>query len=320
MRHPADPQRRFGAHVSIGGGHHLAFERGAALGCDAIQVFVKNHRQWRNRPLSVEDIRLWNVARERTNIAPVVAHDSYLINLAAPDDALWTKSIEEFVDELQRCELLGIMGLVTHPGSHCGAGEAWGIERIAAALDLCHRHTPRYKVRTLLEVTAGQGTAIGYRFEHIAEIIARVHEPQRVGVCLDTCHLFAAGYDIASPGAYEQTIAAFDRLVGLDRVMCIHSNDSKKPLGSRVDRHDHIGKGLIGCAGFRNFINDPRFFGVPMLIETEKGEDEKGREWDRINLAALRRLVARARRSPAPRRALGAGKHAKSRKSAPPRG
>jgi deoxyribonuclease-4 len=273
---------------------HLAFERGAKLGCDAIQVFTKNQRQWKARPLTSEEVKLWNDARTQTKISPVVAHDTYLINLAAPDEGLWRRSIEAFVDELQRCEQLGIVGLVTHPGSHCGGGEAWGIERIARALDLCHQHTTRLKTKTLLEVTAGQGTALGHRFEHLAEIIGRVREPQRLGVCLDTCHLFAAGYDISTPAGYTDTIEQLDRLIGLKRVMCIHSNDSKKPLGSRVDRHEHIGKGLIGLAGFRHFVRDPRFFGTPMLIETEKGGEADDDEYDRMNLAALRRLARAA--------------------------
>ncbi len=286
-------QRRFGAHVSIAGGLHLAFERGLELECDAIQVFVKNQRQWKAKPITADETSLWNDAREATGISPVIAHDTYLINLAAPDDALWKKSIDAFVDELERCEQLGIAGLVTHPGSHCGRGEAWGLERIARALDLVHRRTPGFHVETLLEVTAGQGSALGYRFEHLAEIIARVRQPQRIGVCLDTCHLFAAGYDIASPAGYADTIACLDRLIGLKNVRCIHSNDSKKGLGSRVDRHAHIGKGEIGLPGFRHFIADSRFLGIPMLIETEKGEDARGRDYDRMNLSVLRRLARR---------------------------
>lgn len=284
-------QRRFGSHMSIAGGHYLAFERAQAVGCDCMQVFVKNHRQWKNKPLADADIRAWEAARKATGIGPVIAHDSYLINLAAPDDALYTRSIEAFVDELERCEALGIPGLVTHPGSHCGAGEDWGITRIAAALDVIHKSTKGFKVRTLLEVTAGQGSAIGYRFEHLAAIMERVAAPERLGVCLDTCHLFAAGYDVKSAEGYAATIAALEEWIGVERVACIHTNDSKKPLGSRVDRHDHIGQGLMTTAAFANFINDPRFFGVPMILETEKGEDEKGRDWDLINLSKLRGLI-----------------------------
>jgi len=264
------------------------------LGCDAIQVFVKNQRQWKAKPLTAEEIKLWNEARTKTSIKPVIAHDSYLINLCATDDGAWRKSVDAFIDELDRCEQLRISGLVTHPGSHCGGGEEWGLKRIARALDLVHEQRPSLKTRTLLEVTAGQGSALGHRFEHIASILERVKHPRRVGVCLDTCHLFAAGYEISSPDGYDSCVSLLDRLIGVKLVMCIHSNDSKKPLGSHVDRHDHIGKGYIGLSGFRHFIQDPRFFGVPMLIETEKGEDENGRDWDRINLATLRRLVPRA--------------------------
>lgn len=294
MRRKSAPslQRRFGAHMSIAGGHYRAFERGVDVGCDAMQVFTKNHRQWKNRPLSDEDVRQWKDARARTEIAPVIAHDSYLINLAACDDGLWHKSIEAFVDELQRCEQLEIGGLVTHPGSHCGGGEAWGLERIANAFDLIHRHTAGFRTTTLLEVTAGQGTALGYRFEHLAEIIARVREPERLAVCLDTCHLFAAGYDIASPDGYTETIAQLDRLLGVARVRCIHSNDSKKGLGSRVDRHEHIGRGAIGLEGFRHFISDVRFAGVPFILETEKGDDPEDATLDRMNLATLRKLAS----------------------------
>lgn len=229
--------------------------------------------------------------RKDSGIAPVVAHDTYLINLAAPDDKIWTTSVQAFVDELQRCEALGIPGLVTHPGSHCGAGEEGGIARIIQALDIVHQHTRGLRVKTLLEVVAGQGSAIGYRFEQLQQIISRVRQPERVAVCLDTCHLFAAGYDIRSKPGYADAMSRLDSTIGRKSVIAIHANDSLRPLGSRVDRHANIGDGHIGCSGFRNFINDPGFFGIPMLLETEKGHDEKGRDWDRINLARLRRLI-----------------------------
>ncbi len=279
--------------MSIAGGLHLAFERAVAAGCDCMQVFVKNQRQWKARPQDGEQIREWKEAQSQSEIAPVIAHDTYLINLAAPDDGLWRKSIDAFVDELQRCEQLGITGLVTHPGAHCGRGEEWGIQRIARALDIIHERESGFKTRTLLEVTAGQGSGIGYRFEHIGEIMQRTRQSHRLAVCLDTCHLFAAGYDVSKPAGYESTIAALDQHVGVSNVMCIHTNDSRKPLGSRVDRHDHIGEGLMTLPAFRHFVNDPRFFGVPMILETEKSQDSKGRDWDRVNLARLRRLIRR---------------------------
>jgi deoxyribonuclease-4 len=284
-------QRRFGAHVSIAGGLHLAFERAIESGCDCIQVFVKNQRQWRAKPLSESDIRAWEQARASAGVTPIVAHGTYLINLAAPNEKMWEQSINAFVDELTRCEQLGIIGLVIHPGSHIDQGEAWGIERIAQALDQIHARTPGFKVKTLLEVTAGQGSALGYRFEHLGEIMSKTRDNDRVAVCLDTCHLFAAGYDIDTAEGYAQTITELDKHTGITKIMCIHCNDSKKPKGSRVDRHDHIGKGLMGLTSFASFINDKRFFGVPMILETPKGEDEEGHDLDRTNLAALRSLI-----------------------------
>jgi deoxyribonuclease-4 len=283
---------RFGAHVSIAGGLHNAFAEAGRVGCDCMQVFVKNQRQWRARPLTDEDVRLWNDAAANAAIAPVVAHDTYLINLASPDDALWKRSIEAFVDELIRCEQLGIPHLVTHPGSHVGAGEAYGLRRVVRAINEIHRRTRGLRVRALLETTAGQGTSLGHRFEHLAAILARVREGERVGVCVDTCHVFAAGYDLVSPEGYETTMAELDRLVGLSLIRCFHVNDSQRGRGSRVDRHEHIGKGRLGRAAFRHLVNDPRFGGLPMILETPKGKDARGRDLDRVNLATLRRLLA----------------------------
>lgn len=284
-------QRRFGAHMSIAGGLHLAFERGLETGCDAIQVFVKNQRQWKAKPVREEEVREWKRAWKDSGIGPVVAHGTYLINLAAPDDDLWAKSVEAFADELHRCESLGIPGLVIHPGSHCSAGEEWGITRIAKALDIIHQHTRGFRVKILLEVVAGQGSAIGHRFEQLQQIISRSKHSERLGVCLDTCHLLAAGYDIRTKPGYAAAIQQLDASIGRKAVAVIHTNDSLKPLGSRVDRHAHIGDGQIGCRGFSNFVNDPAFFGIPMLLETPKGSDPRGRDWDRVNLARLRRLV-----------------------------
>ena len=285
-------QRRFGAHVSVSGGLHTAFERAVAAGCDVIQVFVKNQRQWRARPLGEVEIEAWQQARRQAGIETVFAHDTYLINLAAPGDTIWSQSLTAFHDELLRCEQLGIVGLVAHPGAHMGAGEAAGIRRIAKALDLVHKQTEGFRVKTLLEITAGQGTSIGHRFEHIAAIIDLVQHPERIGVCFDTCHAFAAGYELRTAEGYAQTMETFARVIGLERIRCFHINDSLKPLGSRVDRHAAIGKGCLGRAAFRHIINDSRFFGLPMLIETPKGVDERGRDLDRLNISTLRRLVA----------------------------
>jgi len=278
--------------MSIAGGLHRAFDEAVRVGCDCMQVFVKNQRQWRSTPLTDEAVRLWREAAQRSGINPVVAHDTYLINLASPDDALWHRSIDAFVEELTRCEQLGIRCLVTHPGSHVGAGESHGLRRVARAFDVIHRRTRGIHVRTLLETTAGQGTSLGHRFEHLAEILGSVREPERLGVCVDTCHVFAAGYELRSPDGYEATMRELDRLIGLDRVGCLHVNDSQRERGSRVDRHAHIGRGKLGRAAFRNVVTDPRFLGLPMILETPKGMDARGRNLDRVNLATLRRLCA----------------------------
>jgi deoxyribonuclease IV len=278
--------------MSIAGGLHLAFERAAEVGCDCLQVFVKNQRQWKAPALTDADVHAWQVARQRMGNPPVVAHDTYLINLASPDDANWQRSIDAITDELERCERLGISGLVAHPGAHMGEGEARGLRRIARAIDAVHRRTAGFKARILLESTAGQGTNLGHRLEHLARIIELVRRPERLGVCLDTCHLFAAGYDLCTAEGYEATIAELEQTVGLARVAVFHTNDSLKPLGSRRDRHAAIGQGEIGLSAFRRLVNDPRFLGLPMILETPKGTDERGRDLDRVNLARLRRLIA----------------------------
>jgi deoxyribonuclease-4 len=288
-----DHQHRFGAHMSIAGGLHLAFERGRETGCDCMQVFVKNQRQWNAPPLTDGEVTAWMQARATAGIEPIVAHDSYLINLAAPDDALWKKSLDAFHDEIERCERLAIGHLVTHPGSHVGSGLDAGIRRIARAINEVHRETRGYAVRIALEVTAGQGTGIGHQFEHLRRIVDRVREPERMAVCIDTCHLFAAGYDLTTDEGYERTIAGLDEQIGIARVACFHLNDSKKPLGSRVDRHEHIGKGMLGRSAFRRLVNDARFASIPMIMETPKGTDDRGRDFDRLNLTRLRRMIQR---------------------------
>ena len=279
--------------MSIAGGLHLAFERAVEVGCDCFQIFVKNQRQWNAPPLTDEAVELWENARRETGIGPVVAHATYLINLASPDKSLWQRSINAYTDELRRCERLGILGLVVHPGSHVGHGEDWGVRRVAEALTIVHDRTAGFATRTILETTAGQGTSVGCRFEHLAGIIAHTASSDRIAICADTCHLFAAGYDLTTDEGYAQTFDAFDRIIGLDRLLCFHLNDSKQPLGSNVDRHEHIGKGHLGRSAFKRLVNDKRFLGRPMILETPKETDARGRDMDRVNLASLRKMVAK---------------------------
>ena len=279
---------RLGAHMSIAGGVDKAIDRAESVGCEAVQIFTKNNNQWKARPIPAEQAERFQARLEETGIGPVVAHDSYLINLASSDDALWEKSTEAFRVELERCETLGIPYLVAHPGSHTGAGEDAGLRRVAEALNRLHDELPGYRVRTLLETTAGQGTALGATFEQLARITADLRAPERVGYCFDTCHVFAAGYDLRTPDAYAETMATFDAVLGLANLRAVHLNDSKRGLGSRVDRHAHIGEGEIGLAGFRNLVNDDRLRDLPGLLETPKSDDLHE---DIENLARLRRLI-----------------------------
>jgi len=279
--------------MSIAGGLHRAFYRGRDLGCDCLQIFVKNQRQWSARPLGAQDIRLWERARRQTRLEPVLAHAGYLINLACPDARIRRRSIHALIDEANRCEQLGIRELIVHPGSHRGAGRDAGLARVIAGLDEVLERTSRGSVRIVLETTAGQGSSLGGRFEDLAEILAAVAAPERIGVCLDTCHIHAAGYDLTSPQGYHQTLAQLDALVGLERVVCIHMNDSKTPRGSRVDRHEHIGKGTIGHAGFARLVQDARLAHVPKILETPKGFDRRGCAYDKRNLACLRRMASK---------------------------
>jgi deoxyribonuclease IV len=279
---------KFGAHMSVAGGCSKAFDRAEKAGCESLQVFTKNSNQWRAKPLSDEEIELWKSRESETGIGPVVAHDSYLINLASPKDDLWEKSIEAFGVELQRCQQLGIRFLVTHPGSHTGSGEEAGLSRVSEALNRLHQELPDLDVLTLLETTAGQGTNLGSSFEHLATICEGVEDKSRIGYCLDTCHIFAAGYDFRTPETYAETMTKFDETLGIANLHAIHLNDSKHDLESRRDRHEHIGQGFIGPEGFRQFVNDPRLASVPGLLETKKGEDLAE---DIENLATLRGLV-----------------------------
>ena len=279
--------------MSIAGGVDKAPLRGRQTGCDAIQIFTKSNRQWRARPLGDDEVAAFRANLKAAGIGPVVAHDCYLLNLAAPVAAVWKRSVAAFRDELERAERLGIPYLVTHPGSHLSASETDGMARVAEALNVLHAALPRHRVRILLETTAGQGTSLGHRFEQLAAILEQVESADRVGLCLDTCHLFAAGYDIRSLAGYRETMRALLMCGGHVRVKAIHLNDSRQGLGSRVDRHAHIGEGCLGAAAFRLFLNDSRFRAVPMILETPKDEDFVAA--DRRNLARLRRLLARAR-------------------------
>ena len=271
--------------MSVAGGLHHALEEAARFRSGAVQVFTKNSNQWAAKPLDPEAIRLFQETDARLGPFEMAAHDSYLINLASPDVALRKRSLNAFKDEIERCEALAIPRLVFHPGSHMGEGESVGLRRVADSVREAIGATSGYRTRVLIENTAGQGTNLGHRLEHLRELLERIGSPERCGVCLDTCHLLAAGYDYRTPDGYAEVRAEIDRLVGLKRVGWFHVNDSKTDVASRVDRHTHIGKGHVGSAPFRFFLTDPAFRGVPMVLETPK-EDEA----DRRNLALLRRL------------------------------
>ncbi len=288
---------RLGAHLSISGGLPRAIDRAEASGCQALQIFTKSAGQWRARELPPEEIALFRRRVRQTEIGPVFAHDSYLINLAAADPVLRRKSIDALGEELDRAASLGLDGLVMHPGSYTSGTEESGLKLIAEALAGLLASRPGVKPRILLEHTAGQGTNLGHRFEHLAEIIDLLEGSPRVGVCLDTCHLLAAGYDIGSTEGYAETFTQFGRLVGFSRLKAFHLNDSKKPCDSRVDRHEHIGKGCIGLGPFRRLLNDPRFAKLPMLLETPKVDTPQTRKasdidpLDQMNLDVLRGLL-----------------------------
>jgi deoxyribonuclease-4 len=279
---------KFGAHMSTSGGLHKAFGHGERAGCDTIQIFSKNQQQWRGKPLTEKEIDVFKAEQARTGFGPLVVHDSYLINLASPNDELWEKSIAAFRDELERCAALGIPYLVTHPGAHTGSGEEAGLQREVEAFNRLFDVGVGGEVMVLLETTAGQGSSLGHRFEHLAYLITSVNHPERFGVCVDTCHILAAGYDIRTPEAYAATFDAFDRIVGIERIKVFHVNDSQKDLGSRVDRHAHIGEGCVGLEGFRALVNDPRFADLPLILETPKSDDLAE---DIENLARLRGLI-----------------------------
>lgn len=274
--------------MSISGGLHLSLERGKQVGCDVIQLFTKNSTQWKGRSIKKEEETLFKKAVKETGVEPVAVHDSYLINLAVPDEMLWKKSLDAFYQEMIRTETLGIPYLVTHPGSHRDSGEEAGIKKVANAINILHKRAAGFKVMILIETTAGQGTSLGYRFEQIGDLFGQLKETDRVGVCLDTCHIFAAGYDIRNEGSYDKTMEEFDRLIGTRKIMLFHLNDSLKEFSSRVDRHQHIGKGFIGIEGFKLILNDSRFSDIPKVLETPKGDEMQE---DIINLNILRQLI-----------------------------
>ena len=278
-----------GAHQSIAGGVEKALQRGQEVGCDTVQIFVKSPNRWVSKPLEEKNILAFEEAVAETGIWPVFAHSLYLINLATPDDALWEKSVAALTDDLERCERLGLPGLVIHPGSHRGSGEEAGLKRIALALDEVHARLPGYNVQVWLETTAGQGDHLGYNFSQLKAMIDGVRYAERLGVCFDTAHAFAAGYELRTREGYEATWDAFDAELGLGRLKAIHLNDSKKGLGSRIDRHEHIGQGLLGLEPFRFLVNDERFRGIPMTLETDKGPDLAE---DKENLQVLRDLIS----------------------------
>jgi len=283
--------------MSIAGGLPRAVDRAQASGCDALQIFTKSAGQWRARPLPFEEVALFRRRVRETGIRPVVAHNSYLINLAAASPTLRDQSFAALAEELDRAEALGLDGLVMHPGSFTSGAEEQGLDLIADALARLLQQRPRGRTRVLLEHTAGQGTNLGHRFEHLAYILDRLQGSPRVGVCLDTCHLLAAGYDICTVDGYAATFRRFNELIGLARIKVFHLNDSKKPCGSRVDRHEHIGKGCLGLEPFRMLLNDRRFAKLPMLLETPKLETAESRRrgdvdpWDARNLRILRKLI-----------------------------
>lgn len=302
-----------GTHQSIAGGYHRAVERAAARGYDCVQLFTANPRSFgthreksrfgkvltknntprRASPIAREQVEQFRQALRECGVGHPLAHDSYLVNLASPEDELWRKSVRAFVEELERAEMLGIPFVVTHPGSYTDSTPRAGIRRIVRALNQVHKATRDIAAQCLLETTAGQGTALGWQFEHLAQILDGVNEPERLGVCFDTCHVFAAGHPLAGRDQYEETMARLDAAVGLGRIKALHLNDSAREFGSRVDRHAHIGRGKMGLEPFRLLLADERFCSVPMVLETPKGQ-EAGVDFDVINLRTLQGLAPQA--------------------------
>lgn len=283
--------------MSIAGGVSRALEAAHAARFEAVQVFVKNQRQWKAAPLREDELTRWNGLLNKPGFGPAIAHATYLINLASPDPALYERSRDAFAEELLRCQQLSIPCLVFHPGAALSSPRDVAVDRVARALDEIFCRYPDLVTTPLLETTAGQGSTLGDSMSELGRIIALLDAPHRVGVCVDTCHVFAAGYDIRDKDVFAGMLDEAERAFGLDRIRCLHLNDSKGECGSRLDRHEHIGRGHIGAPGFANVLCEPIFYQTPMIIETPKGEDERGRCWDRRNVARLRSIATRVRRA-----------------------
>ncbi len=278
-----------GAHMSVAGGLYTAFERAERVSCTALQIFTKNSNQWNDPLLTPENIEKYRVARNKSKVKAVVSHGSYLINLCGATDKLLDRSRNSFVEEITRCHKLGIGCVVFHPGAHTTMERKEALKLVGESINYAHEKTAGFAVITAVETTAGQGTTIGSNFEEVAEIMSYVHEKNRLGVCIDTCHIFAAGYDITTKRGYDQVMAQFQDVVGIENLKVIHFNDAKKPLGSHIDRHEHIGKGRIGESAFGFILNDEKFDSVPKILETPKGDD--GYKMDLENLGLLRSLI-----------------------------
>ena len=279
---------RFGAHTSIAGGLHLALERATALGCDSVQIFLRNNLRWRARARMPEELDQFRETLAASELEPVVAHAIYLINLASPEKEVRAQSIEAFAEELARCHEAGIPYLVLHPGSHKGEGLEEGIARIARTISAAYDAHPEYEVMTLLENTAGQGNVIGKSFEELSQIAAQLEDPAHVGYCFDTAHALAAGYELRTSAGYHETFAQLEHMLGLDKLHCFHVNDSRYDLNEEADEHRNIGEGHLGVEAFRMLVNDPRFAELPMILETPTKDDMSGYEAD---LKLLRSLV-----------------------------
>lgn len=285
----ADNRPLLGAHFSISGGVHNAVKEALDYGCNTFQLFTKNSRTWKEKPLPDKDIEKFRTAKAESGIEKIVSHTSYLINIATNDDEKHEKSRISLTEEMRRCQNLGVPYVVLHPGSYTGGTEEDGMRRIVETAKAIFDDPTVDGVRLLLETTAGQGKSIGHTFEQIAELLSGIGAPERTGVCLDTCHIFTAGYDIRTADAYEATMAKFNEIVGLDRLYAVHVNDSKKPYGSHVDRHEHIGKGEIGLTAFECLMNDARLAEIPKILETPAADPKAGddTDWDRVNLDQL---------------------------------